>query len=220
MFGFLKKVKSKINVFSLTLPDFGWQIVDQRSTIIVYVNNDESASISVNYFNKEPDLPTIKDVEFLRNFYRDLITPNNGGLIVTELVSIYGVTAVKTIFKVKQPIGMAYVASVTIPFKNFSFVVKIQAIENGVIGLRDAVVTEKLLGTNEISVGDSGLENWFSDPYDESIIWGVLMNKSEQQKYDSEFPDHPLTVVRQSINKVIEEIQFTNEILTSALFEK
>lgn len=219
MFGLFKKAKNNISVNSITVPDFGWQVADQRSSIIVYVNESESASLSVNYFAKQPDLPTAKDIEFLKSYYRELIYPN-GGLIETGFVTLNGITAVKAIFKIKQPAGMAYVASVTIPFRDFSFVIKLQAIETGVTGMRDAVVTEKLLEKNEISVGDYGFENWFSDPYDKNITSGVLMNQSEQQQYDSEFPGHPLTIVREGINKIVSEIQFTNEVLNSAPFDK
>jgi len=220
VFGLFKKAKNNINVNSITVPNLGWHLADQRSSIVVYVNETESASLSVNYFAKQPDLPTAKDIEFLKSYYRELIYPNNGGLIETHFVTLNGITAVKAIFKIKQPAGMAYVASVTIPFRDFSFVVKLQAIETGVTGIRDAVLAEKLLQRNEISIGEHGFLNWFSDPYDKTITGGVLMNQSEQQQYDAEFPSHPLTIVREGINKIVSEIQFTSEVLNSTPFEK
>ena len=61
--------------------------------------------------------------------------------------------AIKTIFKFPQdPTGMTYLGSYTIPFKKYSYVIKIQAPELGVTGMRDSIIAAKFLATNEYSM--------------------------------------------------------------------
>jgi hypothetical protein len=59
---------------------------------------------------------------------------------------------------------MIYIASITIPFENCSFVIKIQANEVDVTGIRDSAILGKLMASGEVEFGDEGLINWFAIP--------------------------------------------------------
>lgn len=155
----------------------------------------------------------MKNLNFLKDFYRNSISEANGGIVEVSLLEVNNIPSVKTIFKIPQPeSGMTYIASVTIPFENCSFVIKIQAAEVGTTGIRDALVLNKMLMNGEVTVGEDHLENWFEDPYNPNFKKGTLMNKSEQEKYDSEFPDHPLSVARKAVTDVIRQTVFKPEI--------
>ncbi|WP_027379872.1 hypothetical protein [Chryseobacterium daeguense] len=229
MFNFFKKKKStekataatnSININSISIPNFGWNKVEDTASRIVWVNPEESALISLNFFDLQPDIPTVRNLELLKNFYRNSISESNGGLIEVSLLTVNNIPSVKTIFKVPQPeSGMTYLASVTIPFENYSFVVKIQAAEVGTTGMRDSVILSQLLASGEVTFGE-GIEDWFADPYDPDFKEGTPMNKSEQEKYDAEFPEHPLSIARASIVKAIQGTNFKPEIKGLAGFNK
>jgi len=215
MFNFFKKKKNKakVNINSVSVPTFGWNKVEENDSRIVWVNPEQSALISLNFFDLQPDLPTIKDVDFLRNFYRKNVISAKGGIIEVSLLDIHNTPSVKTILKIPQPeSGMTYIASVTIPFENCSFVVKVQTAEVDITGVRDSFILSKLLGTGEITFDDNGIQNWFEDPYDPTIKEGTPMNKSEQEQYDAEFPHHPLSVARALIIQAVQKIKFNPEI--------
>lgn len=57
----------------------------------------------------------------------------------------------------------------------------------GVSSYRDSLVLSKLTEQTE---------GWFQDPYDPNFALGSVMNLSELPKYDPDFPDHPLTLMR------------------------
>ncbi|HEX7870705.1 MAG TPA: hypothetical protein VF455_11400 [Chryseobacterium sp.] len=114
---------------------------------------------------------------------------------------------------------MTYIASVTIPFENYSFVIKIQAAEVGTTGIRDTVILNQMLMSGEVTVDEKGLENWFEDPYNSNFKKGTLMNKSEQEKYDAEFPGHPLSIARKAIIEVIQKTVFNSEINQLSAFK-
>lgn len=229
MFNFFKKKKltekataiNSVNINSISVPNFGWNKVEDTSSRIVWVNPEESALISLNFFDLQPDIPTVKNLDVLKDFYRNSVSKSKGGLIEVSLLKVNNTPSVKTIFKIPQSEGgMTYLASVTIPFENCSFVIKIQAAEVGATGLRDSVILNKLLVSGEVSFGDKGLENWFEDPYDPNFRQGTPMNKSEQEKYDIEFPQHPLSIARDSIIKAIQETGFKSEMEGLTNFNK
>ena len=211
MFSFFKRQKVSIN--SVTIPNFGWTKTDDTKSKIQWINPEQTVAISVNFFNLQPDIPTIKLIDTLRNFYRNSITSINGGLIEVELKKIANIPVARTIFKIPQePSGMTYIASLTIPFETCSFVLKVQGFEDGITGMRDTMVANKLLGKGDLTIGENGYENWFSDPYDSNFTDGTLMNKSEQTIYDKDFPSHPLTLVRTIINKIESELTFNSDV--------
>lgn len=219
MFSFLKK--KNITIDSVLIPTFGWNKIENSKFVRKWGNPEQTAILSLNFFSIKPDLPTVKDLDYLRSFYRNSISTVNGGLINVDTLTLYHSPVVKTIFKISQEeYGMIYIASLTIPFEDYSFVVKIQTVESGMTGLRDSVILNKLLESGEVSFENEEIKNWFSDPYDSDFKQGVLMNKSEDEKYDNEFPDHPLTIARIMINKISKEIILTPELASVASFNK
>ena len=68
-----------------------------------------------------------------------------GAIVEVEAIEVHSLSALRTIFKIKQePTGMTYVAAVTVPFAECSFVAKVQCPELGMTGLRDTIVATKL----------------------------------------------------------------------------
>ena len=77
--------------------------------------------------------------------------------------------------------------------------------ETSVTGARDALVFALLEQQGEVRLTGQGLEGWVADPYDPFFGFGTRMNLSEQQRFDSLFPDHPLSVLRAFVREVIPE---------------
>jgi len=142
-------------------------------------------------------------------------------LISVNVVRVQGVLGTRTIFKFPQkPSGMAYVGSITFPFRDFSFVIKIQCPELGITGVREAVVLDKLMSTGEVSIDPQKrkIHGWSQDPYDQSYEGPSLMNRAEEIKYDAEFPDHPLSRARNFLTNITNSISFDEEVLRAAPF--
>lgn len=164
----------------------------------IWYVKDTPAIAMVHYFEMEPDLPTLRDLQLYRVSTRDAIRKSNGALIKAEFTKIDGVPATEQIIKVPlQPSGMGYVGAFTIPFKRCSYVLKVQCQEVGVTGMRDSTIFSKLLSEGKLKLEDGPIPNgWARDPYDSSINEGLLMNLSESEEFDDMFPQHPLTIIR------------------------
>lgn len=218
MLKLFKRKKVDINSISFPVPD--WAISTNNNAIKQWANPEQTIALSINFFDLPPDLPNM-DIEKLRSFYRDQVSNHKGGLVEVEMLNLQGYNAIRTIFKISQePFGMTYLASITIPFNNCSFVIKIQAPEVGTTGMRDNIIAMKLLQEGKINISDNGYEGWFNDPYDATIKEGVLKNLSEQRKYDNDFPQHPLSKTRTLLDKIEANIQFGEELKQVDKFSK
>ena len=204
MFNILKR--GKLNINSISIPDFGWIKEKDTESILQWINPEQAMALSINFFPAKPDIPSVKDIDKIRQFYRKSIIQTNGGLISVELANFSGIPGIKTIFKIPQEsAGTTYLASCTIPFAKYSYVIKIQAPELGIPGFRESAISRRLIEENKIT---STKEGWLSDPYDKDFKGGTLMNLSEGSTYDEQFPKHPLTQARRLINEIADNITF------------
>jgi hypothetical protein len=205
--------KKKANIHSIGITDFGWPAVRNEAGIIEWVNPARTIAVSVNFFDLPPDIPAIKDIHLLRNFYRTNIARVNGGIIAVDLSQQDHLNIIQTLFKIPQPgSGITYLASLTLPFQTCSYVFKVQAIEAGPTGMREAILTNKLLSGDTSMPIEQVLSAWSGDPYDADFKEGTLMNKSEDEKHDASFPHHPLTLARKIIAQIKNDIKPEPEI--------
>ncbi|MCE7997156.1 MAG: hypothetical protein HEP71_34670 [Roseivirga sp.] len=205
---------NRANIDSLSVPDFDWEQTRDEKDVKQWVNPEQTIALSTNFFKGKPDIPTTEDINALRAYYRGQIIGQKGGLIQTDLTEIKGHTIIKTIFKFPQsPSGTTYLSSLTIPFAKYSFVVKIQAMEAGHTGVRDNMIANKLLRQGKISTDEAGnFKGWSSDPYLKGFKEGNLMNLSENQTYDNQFRMHPLSLSRNMLAKIEDEIAFSDSL--------
>lgn len=209
MFNFF--ARNKPDIHSITFPDLGWTLEKDEDFVRVWVNPEGSMALSINYFPQKPDIPSLKDIDALRSFYRQSLLPINGGLVEVETSEIQGYAAIRTVFKIPQePKGTTYLASLTLPFRKHSFVIKIQALETGETGMRDTLVLDRLMETGEVKFTKAGLQGWEADPYDKNYKEGSLMNLSEQEQYDTRYRSHPLSMARERMKEIQSGIQFSD----------
>ncbi len=212
--------KQTLHIDSVSIPDFDWNNFNNEKDIKQWVNEEQTIVLSINFFNAKPDIPSTKNLDALRFFYRDQLSKQKGGIIQVDTIDLKGYKAVKTVFKVQlEEKKMIYLASLTIPFRNCSYVIKIQAAEVGTTGVRESVLGLKLLNEGKIRVDENGYVGWSADPYDPNFNEGVLMTLAEKGLYDLEFPDHPLTQARTLIRRIESGIEFSDEVAKAKAFK-
>lgn len=211
MINWFKRKQSPLD--AIVIPTFQWAASRTEQNMKQWMNPEQTIALSIHFFNLPPDLPSATDPILLRSFFRSQLVPHNGGLITVDILTLKGYTAVKTIFKIPQePSGMRYLASFIIPFKNTSYVVKIQAIESGYTGFRETMVADSILAKKPLNDDNTFLEGWAQDPYDSTVSSGALMNTAEAEAYDSRFPEHPLSQTRQLMKQIEQQIAFKDDL--------
>jgi hypothetical protein len=209
-----------ISIRSISFDTTDWIQLEATETCVTW-HNQRREVLFLHYFPIRPDIPcSLNDVATLRDSYRRGVNQSGGGLVSVNVVRVQGLLGTRTIFKFpQQPSGIAYVASLTFPFRDFSFVIKLQCPENEPTGTREAVVLEQLLKTGEISIGPEGKPiGWSRDPYEPNLVAGTQMTLAEEIKYDEHFPEHPLSRARGFLTRVVNSINFTPEVLSSPAF--
>ena len=105
----------------------------------------------------------------------------------------------------KKPSGVQYIVLLDIKFKLKALRIKAFYEEQGITGKREVRVYGMLLNNGVLEkIGGSG--KWQQDPYDHNFKRDYLMTLSELQQFDEMFPGHPLTLARQMIKRVTEQI--------------
>ncbi|MER5898076.1 hypothetical protein [Streptomyces sp. NPDC001876] len=162
--------------------------------------NDDGDVLSLHYFGLPPDLPAaLEDGPTLRNTLTHWTAQAGGGLIEASVKTLGGLPALRQILKVplpQQAHGQVFIGSFTVPRAGCSTVVKIQAPERGMTGMREAVVLAKL-----------GPDQYFRPhPYAPEVQGGLPFHAAEHARWDAEFPDHPLTRVRRTLDALVEAV--------------
>ncbi|MCW8880479.1 MAG: hypothetical protein OQK51_25750 [Kangiellaceae bacterium] len=187
-----------------------WKFHDaDESSGIAQWRNEFGDILSVNYFPMVPDIEVgLDDINSLRGFYRSMAEANGLAPLEIELEELKGLRAVKTLYKIRlEPTGFAFLGSYTLPFANCSYVIKIQAVESGIAGMRESAVLiiEECKDADE----ETGkLIGWEVDPYDPAYRADFMANRADHPKYDEKFPEHPLSRAREYMNEIFDELEF------------
>jgi hypothetical protein len=187
-------------------------------------HNDIGDGLGLYYFGIAPDIPApLESIDQLRQSYRLGLAEDNAGLVELTAIQLDTIPALKLIAKVAQgPHGMTYLGSFTIPRRDFSYVLKVQCREYGITGLREAVVFAQELERGHVHISkigqDSRLINWDADPYEPTFAGPVLRNVADDERYDSQFPNHPLSRVRRYLNELESTVTIADAVKHSAAF--
>jgi hypothetical protein len=120
---FLLFKKPEVSIRSVSISDLGWENIKNEPNIIQWHDPKNPNVLSLNFFKLPPDIPIIKDINVLRNYYRTLVSNAGGGLIQVDEFQRRKLTFVKTLFKnYRGEQGVSYIAALTIPFMSCSFV--------------------------------------------------------------------------------------------------
>jgi hypothetical protein len=163
--------------------------------------------VGLYFFPRKPDLPSgAKSIRQLTEFYTAQM---DGQLEVVEcrVLALDGVRSVWLIAKGldEQTRGAVYLGSLTIPFRDCSFVIKIQCQEQGVTGMREALLTAEALqkGTGRVE-GDRFVPSGWS---------------FDDEQFDEKLPRHPLSRVRRELRHIASSVQIEPKVRNAAPFE-
>ena len=179
--------------------DAGFERQEQSDSPLVW-RMPKGDALELHHYGVPPDIEADPgDADRLRARYRR--AAENAGLGVIEIEScvVDGCTAVRTLFKAaQQPKGRAYLGALMFPFRDFSYVFRVQCNEMSPTGLRDSIVLAKLMNTGEVNLTTSTgkVAGWLDGPYDPKEEGAMTRNKSERPEHDEQFPDHPLSRAR------------------------
>ncbi|GAA2014661.1 hypothetical protein GCM10009839_07140 [Catenulispora yoronensis] len=166
----------------------------QREGEQVWID-DRGIVVSLHYFDLVPNLPApLRDVDRLRAELARRTAEAGAGLIQAEVGNLDGVPSLFQLVKVPRPNGQgqAFIGSYTIPKDTCSAVIKAQASEGEMTGMREAIILDRV-----------GPQQYFQQhPYAPEINTGLPYHAADRPEFDAEFPDHPLSLLRRELSRI------------------
>jgi hypothetical protein len=204
----------------VTFDDVGFESQGDRDNSRTW-HTREGDFIGLFYYDLPPDIAADLDsVSAVRDFYRAQVTPGGLGVVEIDTLKLDDCLAVRTIFKAPQkPSGMVYVGAFTLPFRDFSYVVRAQCNEHGMTGVRDSTVFQSMMQSGEVEMDEARhVRGWSQDPYDASASAQLMRNRSEDEKYDEQFPDHPLSRLRRILAQIEKSLRISSGVKAKPAF--
>lgn len=173
----------------------GFQQVDQLAW-----RDGQGTVMSLHFFNLRPDLPaSLQDPATLLAGLARHTAGAGAGLIDAAVEPVDGVPAVRQLLKVRHPQGhgQVFIGSYTVPRATCSTVLKLQAPETGTTGMREASIMAQL-----------GPDRFYTpSPYAPDATGGLPYHWADHEQYDAQFPQHPLTLVRATLRRLLPSIR-------------
>src|SRR4029434_6511308 len=201
---FKRKPKASLDSvsFDVTRYRFGGDDDGQR----VWFTPDGDG-IGLFFFPKRPDLPTQARTSLeLEEFYRGRVCNDAVKMVEFRLSPVLGINSIWMILKTPQEFhGMTYLGSLTVPFADFSFVIKMLCEEQGITGIREATLMLKAQQEGTVTIADDGKVSgdWCPD----------------NERYDTMFPDHPISRLRREFASVMATLQIEKTTRNEKPFE-
>lgn len=167
-----------------------------------FATSEAQAMITIHNIDQETAMPFAYPDEVINGIHQTLAS-NQALIEVVNGVTQFGESYIYSIIKTKmEPHGVQYFCLLQMTQLNSHLITNVKAFytEVGITGKRDATVYSYL--RNEGIIGGKNGREWQFDPYDSTYLADFLMNLSELPDFDSVFPHHPLSVLRQFIKEV------------------
>jgi hypothetical protein len=152
--------------------------------------------VSLTYFDLEPDLPaSLEELPLLRQRLAHVLA-EAGTLVEAHVVTIDSVPALYQVVKLPIPgrqTGLMFVAALTVPKATGSVVLQVLCQEGNTSGIRESMVSAQI-----------GFENCFPPhPYAPGLQGMLPWNVADDQRWDAQFPEHPLSRARAWAHRTI-----------------
>jgi hypothetical protein len=187
------------------LPLPGWSESPQSKDIRLWLNSDrEAITLTVNT-HSYPWFERGEESE-IRNWTREFAQGVSGGLI--EAHTRHGETSF--IFKQLQMPAYLYTGTLVMQVLGMWVIWSTTACELGTTGVREAVVAASLMNEGKL-LPQEYEARWGQDPYDPAyrgVDNSVLRFLSDDDVYDEQFPQHPLSKVRRVLAALSNHVNY------------
>ena len=114
--------------------------------------------------------------------------------------------------------GFAYQLNAVIPTTEGRYVLQVAAIEAGMTGVREAAGIIIFMKQEGISDLAAAAKVFRRDPYDRAHDARALFNVCDERRFDSSFPDHPLSRCRAEMERLLKSLVISDRIRSIAQF--
>ena len=203
-------------IYSISFDLVDSSLVEQSSNHRMWMNSQRVAHML--RFNHGPlDWPFgLSDPDAARWFYHRQCEDNGGVMLSADVVQAAGAEALWGVFKYRIPVqdstGMYYVTILWIPFQQCRFQLNIEAAELGTTGVRECAVMV-MLGDKWPMPPQKEIPHIESEEQLRELYRSAPVRQlpSDEPEYDGAFPQHPLSMVRARMARVLETVRLDGD---------
>jgi hypothetical protein len=150
---------------------------------------------------------TAENVTHFRRAGRRAALDQGMGLIELDCIRVAARAALRIICKqaLEDSAGFMYLGRLIVPFPKFTISLASQSLELAHVGRREQAIEARMQDQNS-----SEPQRWIRDPYDPAFDSSASYHLADDQGFDAQFPDHPLSLVRQDLRILETEITFSD----------
>lgn len=211
----------------LHLDDSKWRLLNETPTSISWAS-DTGLAITLNVIpGLNASFPPPGDLDRMRSVYREEALSYQGGLVEAEPREVGGIYY--NWVMMKFPLGMlqsppdnrpgfGYQLNAVFPTTEGRYVLQVAAAEAGTTGIRESagiIIFMKQEGVSDLA---AAAKSFRRDPYDHAHDARALFNVCDERRYDSSFPQHPLTRCRAEMDRLLKSVVISDRIRRIAQF--
>jgi hypothetical protein len=154
----------------------------------------------------------LRNPQAAKDFYGQQCEENAGAMLFNEVFPIAGHEALCGVFKYRAPapnnMAMLYVGIIWIPFANYNYQLNVEAMEQGTTGTREAgvMLMEPELFPEQPDAPVVAVKS-AEEMFVRMKAAKVRALPSDDMRFDTKFPDHPLSLVRKRLGEIIDTIK-------------
>ena len=220
-------VTARVLQRELHLDDAKWRLLSETPTSISWAT-DSGLAITLNVIpGLNAQFPPPGDLPRLRSIYREEALSYRGGLVEAEPKSLHGVYYNWVMMKFPLGLfhsppddrpGFGYQLNAVFPTTEGRYVLQVAAAETGTTGVREAAGIIIFMKQERISDLAAAAKVFRRDPYDHAYDAHALFNICDESRFDSGFPDHPLSRCRAEMDRLLKSLVLTDRIRHIAQF--
>jgi hypothetical protein len=193
------RLDPRLGLDTILFDTFDWERQpDENGDRFWFGDGNIHIILSEHFFALPPDIPGT-DVDLLRSSYETWMAQaeeqDGRTARVLEVNVDPNGPVVRVVIRLPVPDRYLFVGSLTIPLADCSWVVKLQAVEGSITGLREALAADRAL--KELGLQSFQELRGIFDPYD--------------RQWDDMAPGDPLSAVRHYLDRLEASLQFGSE---------
>lgn len=211
----------------LRLDDSKWRLLNETPTSISWASDTGLAITLIVNPGLNANFPPPNDLDRIRRVYRQEALSYRGGLVEAEPKEVGGIYY--NWVMMKFPLGMfqsppdnrpgfGYQLNAVFPTTEGQYVLQVAAAEAGTTGVRESAGLMIFMKQEGISDLAAAAKSFRRDPYDHTHDTRALFNVCDEGRYDSSFPEHPLSKCRAEMKRLLESVVISDRIRRIARF--
>lgn len=197
---------------TVQLDTSGWFEIDRNSGIKWESVTSDEMTLKVKAIGS---FPSLSEVSAVRHYFRDRSREQQGAIVSCDVIELFGRAVAKSVLKYYTNSGLSYTASIHAPIGTRLAEIAIRGSEYKIRGIREALVTQELIGTATDEQRKQLASNFFPmewkfERYEPGTRGSWAYQLSDDEKYDQRFPDHPLSRVRRWLRRIEKTFQVTS----------